>query len=639
MVVKDMLFRTRRGLFTLLLFFIAIIYYSYRLIWPNDAKAEKKFSVPEKAVYIFKGVQGPANKSTIKPPTHTSWHQYEIDNPSAMVLLLTDTQAHWLGIAHALAGIGIPFTVTTQVTEALRHKVVMVYPLVSGKVLKQADLRAIAAIPRNGGTLIATNVLGGGLNEIFDYDDIVADRQHTRLILTPNQANQIMDNIFSDVIDRQIILTDGKDKRNDVPTVGYTNAKNPLISFEDGTGCLVFKDYGIGKSYALGMDIGNYFFRYMNGRGFAVNRAYVNRYEAGIDILLRTIKQIYISGNEEGVTISSVPYNRALTLILTHDVDFTKSIVNAADYAKMEKDSGVKATYFIQTKYVRDWNDDIFFNDTNIKYLKSVDAQGMEVGSHSVAHSRVFSKFNMGTGTEKYPDYRPFVKERLVTYNGTILGELRVSKFLIENFLPEKKVTSFRPGHLQYPFDLPQALAATGYNVSSSVTSGSVQTNLPYFLTYSREYDATTSIIEIPVAVEDEAGLLMLKRLDSTLLFADQLAKYGGVMNILIHTDILGQKFEYEKKLIAALKSKAWVSTIGEFGNWWRLRNNVTVSVVSRKGEHILTVKNGTDQTIKGLTLQVPSSWHRQTRSDNLIQSGSAIIIGELDGQINLVFK
>jgi hypothetical protein len=639
MVVKDMLFRTRRGLLALLLLFIGIIYFIRKFLLPQNKKAPIEFSVPPKAVYIFDGVTGPSDTSVIQPAVHTSWHQYATDNPSAMALLLTDTQAHWLGIAHALAGIGIPFTITTQVSEALRHKVVMVYPLVSGKVLNQADLRAIAAIPRSGGTLIATNVLGGGLNEVFGYDAIVTDRKHWLLSLAPNEANLQMESIYSDVIDRQIVLTDGKNLQNEVPTVGYTNPKNPLISFEDGTGCLVFRDYGVGKSYALGVDIGNYFFRYMNGRGFAVNRAYVNRYEAGIDILLRTLKSIYLAGNNQGVTISPVPFNKSLTLIITHDVDFTKSIVNAADYARMESDSGIKATYFLQTKYVRDWNDDIFFNDSNLRYLRSVNAYGMEIASHSVAHSRVFSRFSMGTGREKYPQYQPFVKERLVTYNGTILGELRVSKFLLEHFLPGKRITSFRPGHLQYPFELPEALAATGYNVSSSVTSGSVQTNLPYFLTYSREFDATTNIVEIPVAVEDEAGLPMLERLDSTLLFADQLAKYGGVMNILIHTDILGQKYEYEQKVIAALKEKAWVSTIGDFSDWWRIRSKVVVSVTVQNGAHLVTVTNGSGQSIKGLTLQVPALWRLQNGDGHVRQEGSAVIIDELGVHSNLLFK
>lgn len=63
------------------------------------------------------------------------------------------------------------------------------------------------------------------------------------------------------------------------------------------------------------------------------------------------------------------------------------------------------------------------------------------------AQPEMFSQFPMGTGTEQYPSYTPFVKARNVAYNGTILGELRISKFLLEHFSGQTLV-SFRPGQL-----------------------------------------------------------------------------------------------------------------------------------------------------------------------------------------------
>src|SRR5262249_32637616 len=142
-------------------------------------------------------------------------------------------------------------------------------------------------------------------------------------------------------------------------------------------------------------------------------------------------------------------------------------IKNAVEYARIEQGYGLAGTYFIQTKYVRDWNDDIFFNRAGVEYLKQLRQLGMELGSHSVSHSAMFSRFPLGTGDERYPAYRPFVKERFVTVNGTVLGELRVSRFLLDSLLPGQRTVSFRPGHLQYPFSLPEALAATGYRFSS----------------------------------------------------------------------------------------------------------------------------------------------------------------------------
>ena len=95
---------------------------------------------------------------------------------------------------------------------------------------------------------------------------------------------------------------------------------------------------------------------------------------------------------------------------------------------------------------------------------------GMELGSHTVAHSTVFSHFRLGTGTERYPEYQPYVKTKTKAANGSVFGELRVSKYLIEKLSGGTNVMSFRPGELSNPKALPQALVATGYRYSSSST-------------------------------------------------------------------------------------------------------------------------------------------------------------------------
>lgn len=149
------------------------------------------------------------------------------------------------------------------------------------------------------------------------------------------------------------------------------------------------------------------------------------------------------------------------------------------DYAEYERSQGLVDTYFIQTKYVRDYNDDVYFNETGVRHLARLAELGVELGSHTIAHSAVFSKFPIGTGHETYPEYVPFVKDLTTAHNSTILGELRVSKYLIEHFSGQT-VWSFRPGHLSNPSTLPHALAATGYRYGSLATANNSLTHLPY---------------------------------------------------------------------------------------------------------------------------------------------------------------
>ncbi len=81
-----------------------------------------------------------------------------------MAIILTDPNSSWLGLAHGLKSIGIPFRITRDVQEALAHKVVLVYPMISGKVLRPEALQALAEYPKTGGTLIGVQGVGGGLN-------------------------------------------------------------------------------------------------------------------------------------------------------------------------------------------------------------------------------------------------------------------------------------------------------------------------------------------------------------------------------------------------------------------------------------------------------------------------------------------
>ena len=93
--------------------------------------------------------------------------------------------------------------------------------------------------------------------------------------------------------------------------------------------------------------------------------------------------------------------------------------------------------------------------------------------------------FDEARQTWTAPPTRAFVGER----DGTVLGELRVSKALIESLEPGDSVTAFRPGHLAEPRALPQALAATGFRYSSSTTAGA---------SIGTRYVAPLSVLERP---------------------------------------------------------------------------------------------------------------------------------------------
>jgi hypothetical protein len=586
-------------------------------------------------IYIFKGVSGPLGASTVAVAQPARWQDFDHGDPGRLALLLTDPDSAWLGLVHGLQSIGVPLRITRDYQEALRHRVVLVYPTISGRVLSAQALKALARFPAGGGTLIGVNVEGGGLNEVFGFAVAQPARTRRKLVLDPAQP---LAGDLADPRERVIRFSDPASGANAAGSFGYTDVTAPLARFEDGTAAITARTVAGGHAYAFGIDLGFVLLTGYNNREQGLARSYVNGYEPALDVLLRLLRSMYREGEPESVTLETVPQGKSLATLLTHDVDFGASLANATEYASYEVAAGLPATYFIQTKYMRDWNDDAFYNAAGLVPLQRLRALGVEVASHTVAHSRAFNSMPLGTGTESYPAYRPFVRNQQSTDRASVLGELRVSRFLLEQFLPDYRVVSFRAGHLREPYSLPQALAATGYLYDSSATANNSLTHLPFRLTYGRETTAQSSIFEFPVTIEDEEQPPLAERLPQALALAGQLGRYGGLFVVLIHTETVGPKLEFERRLVEALRQRAWFGTMRQFGDFWAARDQVAVDV-ARQGAQLL-VTLAAPVRVAGLTLRLPKGYRVasvQPRELGFMEDSGRVVLDSLSGDAKLV--
>ncbi len=396
-------------------------------------------------------------------------------------------------------------------------------------------------------------------------------------------------------------------------------AARVLARFGDGSPAVLEQAAGRGRAYLLGIDAAAFIGATQQGRRGPL-RDYVNAFEPGADVLLRWIKAVYREGEPAAVTLGTVPGGRPLSVVLTHDVDYNASIRNAQAYARDAAARQVRATFFVQTKYVRDWNDESFFDADGLALVAQLQGLGGEIASHSVAHSPSFAGFEMGPGDEQYPAYAPFVRSKSETSGGTLLGELRVSRFLLQHAAPGAAVQSFRPGHLAYPFALPQALAATGYRYSSSLAAGMAQSHLPYRLTADRAGRAAVDVFEFPITLEDER----VRPMDTVLLpraleVTRKLARYGGMCVVLSHPNVLEDKLRFQQRFIAAMQAQgAWIGPLGEFGRWWRARDALQWDVTVESGERrVLRVTAG--EAIAAAALELPAGWRIQDRERAVI--------------------
>lgn len=602
---------------------------------PSERPPASPASVVE--MHRFPGVIGPANASQILPAEPTGWRHYSAGGTNRLAILLTDTNSAWLGLAHGLRSIGVPFLLTTNTAQALTHRVVFVYPRLSGAELAGPELRAIGAHPRTGGTLIAANVLGGGLEERFGFQQAVASDRHYELGFS---AQHPLTAGFTHPRERVIRVAEPKNPAAVAGKYHYTQpAVPPLAIYEDGTAAILLRPWEAGYACALGFDPGYLLLLGYNNREEGIARAYVNQFEPSLDVLLRFFRELYRTTAHAPVTLGTVPFGRQLPVLITHDVDYTRSLTNALAYAEFETSVGVRATYFTQVKYLRDFNDAAFFNNTAPPILQRLRALGHELASHTVCHSKVFSRFPLGTGAERYPDYQPFVRTPILTIGGSVLGEMRVSKFLLEQF-GGQEVVSFRPGHLQNPYSLPQALVATGYRYSSSVTANDSLTHLPFQLNYDRRSISETPIFEFPVTIEDEEKPPLGERVQAALDVARELARYGGLMNVLIHPDITGHKLQFERDFVTALKPVAWFGTVNDFASWWTARNEVAVDV--ELSANFTAVTLTASKPIDGLPLQVPIEWRLQTvepASLKLTPSDAGLVLDHLPARARIFFR
>src|SRR6185312_8236827 len=203
---------------------------------------------------IFDGVSGPSGLSAIPPLSPTPVSRYQAGTQSRLAVLLTDPASNWLRLAHGLKTIGVPFLVTQDYRQAITHRVVLVYPMISGQVLSSEALKALAAFPRNGGTLIGVNVFGGGLNEVFGFKEIQSSGRHFELRL--NQLSPLLAQ-FTEPKEQVLRLGDRQKGGDPVGSHAYLDPKEaPLAMYDDGTPAIVQRSYGEGRAIAFGLDIG-----------------------------------------------------------------------------------------------------------------------------------------------------------------------------------------------------------------------------------------------------------------------------------------------------------------------------------------------------------------------------------------------
>lgn len=602
---------------------------------PHTSDNSGDFHINSDEMNQFVNVEGPLYKTEMPTMKLAKWEDYHAGAKSRLAILLTDENSAWLSLAHGLKSVGVPFTITRDYKEALSHAVVLVYPSLSGKVVPPSKFIELRQFVQRGGSLIGITADSLPLRDVFGFFSVTPTNKNREVRLANGQSALL--NSFTDEREKTIPLGDIKKDGTALGVYSYSFVKGDILAkLDDGSAVITKYKYGKGIAYAWGIDVGHFLQKCYSGRTDGMSRSYINEFDPAVDTLLRLIKEMYISSSRNAVTIGTVPFDKKLTVLFTHDIDYGESQNNAPAYAEFEQRNQAPGTYFLQTKYVTDYNDRAFFSQDHMAQLQKLASMGIEVASHGVSHSYAFDVFPMGTGSERYPGYQPFVYDRFAAKNGTVMGELRVSKYLLEKMLHVQPVVSFRPGHLSFPRELPQTLESVGYCYSSTLPANVVLSHLPFQLSYGYEKQGNTAVFEFPLTFEDELSVRG-DRVQAAVDLASKISKYGGIYVVLIHPNIVEHKLQFERDFYEAVKGYSWFTTVSRFGAWWGARNQLAVDVECQDNEALVKVE--APLPLEGVTICVPEGWMLQSRdSSSFIQNDNRVTIIKADGVVLLPF-
>ncbi|HVH45670.1 MAG TPA: hypothetical protein VM925_25120 [Labilithrix sp.] len=252
---------------------------------------------------------------------------------------------------------------------------------------------------------------------------------------------------------------------------------------------------GKGAVYAVGHDLAS----------FGATRCYLNCFEASGDVMRLLFDGALREASQGHVAVlASTPALASSVLVLTHDVNTHESQFSGAwgeagaiQFAKIEKERGVHATYNVLTDYRG--------GHFNAKTVRELCALGMcPAGIQGVARVPQFAR--MSDGMVKVSDTTWKCKETLETYSvPSLCGEVLLSSQLVQS-AGSRAPRSWRSPYLAYHAELIQILASAGIPFDSSFGIGDLPYNVPLDL-------ATTGIqqrrfhrrpvLEFPLASDD----------------------------------------------------------------------------------------------------------------------------------------
>lgn len=565
--------------------------------------------------------------------------------PSQVAILLTKSDEGAESAVRCLQEMGIPFFVTRDLRAALRHKLLVLYPEVDGTTFDAAQAQAITDFVTQGGVVFAPNVFAGGFKTLFGFDDSIPLRTRHKIVFDA-AALDMTNPLTADPVLRYLNRPEEKEIPLGSPAIaeviwtnGYKAAAgaNILARFDDGSSAVLRHDVGKGHAYLIGVALDDVVLRNQQNRDYEAQRIYVNAFEPGTDVWLLLFRAWYETYSDSGIRLGTIPQGKRSALLLSHDVDWEYSFKPILAFAEFEKSAGTSSTFFVQTKYLDDVNSHAFFFGQSLDILRQVLTGKSDIESHTVIHSMLFNKVPLGTGEEQYPTYRARATRDNVAQDATALGEVCVSKSLLDGELQGHHTIFFRAGHLRVPPFLAEALVRCGYEFDSSFTADDVLSNFPYQLDFDFGMTEPSPIFEFPVTFEDEQLPPIVQRVPSMLRVIEANAENGAPSVILIHSNNSKEKLQAERDLLAGLPKDILVENMADYARFWKARSQVRWFPQPVSGGEQIEIDS--ELPVAGLTLVSPRKIQSASGVPGIRWTDHEVILPDLEGKTQVLVR
>lgn len=489
------------------------------------------------------------------------------------------------GVTMAMEQAGIPYDTTSNLTTALNYPVMITGSRILQDAFSTVERVQIETYVANGGVLITSQVRDTTFYTLCGISDNTSENTLFEIIFDTTAYPQYYD-LIDDSLEVKISIGDSADGSTFFTRYYTLAGASSMANYENGECALAYHTLGSGHVYSFGPDLRDVTVRNYLNFDVQAQRTYSNGFEPSTDVIVFLLRNIIRQHIPNGVYKYTAPGTASSAIMITHDIDSGTGMDTMANFSAYEQSMNIVAQYNITTRYFNDgWMTSFYVGawpDVNL-----VKSQGHVLASHSVGHFPDFadeSRFPYGSLGNTPTNYQPFYTGGITT-DGTVLGELEVSRDLIEGDFGVN-VRGFRAGHLAFNDSLPAGLELLGYEFNSTHSANDVLTNFPFYNFSVRSFgNQPGGILEIPMTISDVFSadpITSTNYPQKVGIWADVTRRYDRNSSntvLLIHPNRMW-KLQAMQDYVDSIPSTAVFMNFEDFGDFWRKRDSVEFHTV-----------------------------------------------------------